>query len=142
MGQREKDSAVAMPFVATRAAISRRRFLRGAGIALSLPLLDSMLPAFASITSRSENSVATTPGGKPRRMFAICNNLGLLPGGFFPSDAGADYTPSNYLKAVQEYRKYVNSPDIGTGRVLLIAFSSGVMFFFALESFWKARKSR
>jgi len=46
------------------------------------------------------------------------------------------------LAAVQEYRKYVNSPDIGTGRVLLIAFSSGVMFFFALESFWKARKSR
>ena len=46
------------------------------------------------------------------------------------------------LAAVQEYRKYVNSPDIGTGRVLLIAFSSGLMFFFALESFWKARKSR
>jgi hypothetical protein len=46
------------------------------------------------------------------------------------------------LAAVQEYRKYVNSPDIGTGRVLMIALSSGLMFFFALESFWKARKSR
>jgi hypothetical protein len=44
--------------------------------------------------------------------------------------------------AVQEYRKYVNSPEIGTGRLLLVAISSGVMFFFALESFWKARKPR
>jgi hypothetical protein len=44
--------------------------------------------------------------------------------------------------AVQEYRKYVSSPEIGNGRFLLVIFSSGVMFFFALESFWKARKSR
>ena len=46
------------------------------------------------------------------------------------------------LAAVQEYRKYLRAPEIGTGRFLLVAFSSGVMFFFALESFWKARKSR
>jgi hypothetical protein len=44
--------------------------------------------------------------------------------------------------AIQEYRKYVNSPEIGTGRFLLVVLSSGVMLFFALESFWKARKSR
>ena len=46
------------------------------------------------------------------------------------------------LSAVQEYRKYASSPEIGSGRFLLVVFSSGVMFFFALESFWKARKSR
>ena len=46
------------------------------------------------------------------------------------------------LAAIQEYRKYINTPDIGTGRVFLIGLSSAVMFFFALESFWKARKSR
>ena len=46
------------------------------------------------------------------------------------------------LAAVQEYRKYLNSPEIGTGRLVLVVFSSGVMLFFALESFWKARKSR
>jgi hypothetical protein len=44
--------------------------------------------------------------------------------------------------AIQEYRKYVNSPDIGTGRLFLVGLSSAVMLFFALESFWKARKSR
>jgi hypothetical protein len=46
------------------------------------------------------------------------------------------------LAAVQEYRKYVHAPEIGTGRFLLVLLSSGVMLFFALESFWKARKPR
>ena len=46
------------------------------------------------------------------------------------------------LAAIQEYRKYVSSPGIGSGRLLLVVVSSAIMFFFALESFWKARKSR
>jgi len=46
------------------------------------------------------------------------------------------------VAAIQEYRKYVTSPELGTGRLLLVLFSSAVMFFFALESFWRARKSR
>jgi hypothetical protein len=46
------------------------------------------------------------------------------------------------LAAIQEYRRYVNSPEVGTGRFFLVVISSGVLLFFALESFWKARKSR
>ena len=46
------------------------------------------------------------------------------------------------LAAIQEYRKYVSSPEVGTGRLLLVLLSAAAMFFFALESFWKARKSR
>ena len=46
------------------------------------------------------------------------------------------------LAAVQEYRKYVQSPALGTGRFMVVVFSSVVMLFFALESFWKSRKSR
>src|SRR5438270_9103132 len=73
-------------------AISRRAMLRGVGVGLGLPLLNAMLPA----TARAQSAAA------PRRMFAICNNLGLLPGEFFPANAGRDYTPSNYLKVLQE----------------------------------------
>src|SRR2546422_11217913 len=65
------------PFVSPRPALSRRKFLRGAGILLSLPLLDAMTPAFAAAAKRI--AAGTTPGGKPRRIFGICNNLGLLP---------------------------------------------------------------
>jgi hypothetical protein len=46
------------------------------------------------------------------------------------------------VAAIQEYRKYVTTPEIGTGRFFLVLLSSAVMLFFALESFWRARKSR
>jgi hypothetical protein len=46
------------------------------------------------------------------------------------------------LAAIQEYRKYVHSPQIGSGRFITVLISSGVMIFFALESFWKSRKPR
>jgi hypothetical protein len=46
------------------------------------------------------------------------------------------------LAAIQEYRKYVQSPEMGTGRLIMVLVSSGVMLFFGLESFWKSRKPR
>ena len=107
-----------IPFIATRRAISRRRFLRGAGIALSLPLLDAMLPAFAA---SSEPASPTAPGAKPRRMLAICNNLGLLPDEFFPKESGFGYTLSPYLEILKEHRNDftvfsgVSHPDVDGG---------------------------
>ena len=44
------------------------------------------------------------------------------------------------LAAIQEYRKYIRSPELGTGRFLMVLLSSIVMLFLALESFWKSRK--
>jgi hypothetical protein len=105
-------------FVATRRAISRRCFLRGAGIALSLPMLEAMLPAFASV---AETSPQTAQGAKPRRMLAICNNLGLLPDQFFPKDTGRDYMLSPYLEILKDHRgdftvfSGVSHPDVDGG---------------------------
>src|SRR5688572_24042705 len=110
-----------MPFVSTRSAISRRRFLRGAGIVLSLPLLDAMRPAFAGVGSIAKDAVSATPGGKPRRMFAICNNLGLLPEYFFPKQNGRGYALSPYLDLLREHRSDftvfsgVSHPDVDGG---------------------------
>ncbi len=89
------------PFVSTRPALSRRKFLRGAGIVLSLPLLEAMTPVFAGATKASASA---TPGGKPRRFFGICNNLGLLPDEFFPKDGGRSYTLSPYLEGLKAHR--------------------------------------
>ncbi len=108
----------AAPFIATRRALSRRRFLVGTGIALSLPFLDAMNPAFAAVTKAA---VAQTPGGKPRRMFGICNNLGLLPEQFFPKTEGRDYALSPYLELLKEHRNDftvfsgVSHPDVDGG---------------------------
>jgi hypothetical protein len=90
------------PFVSTQREMSRRNFLRGTGILLTLPMLDAMSPAFAAI--RKVASAAVTPGGKPRRMLGICNNLGLLPEHFFPKGAGRDYQLSPYLELLKEHR--------------------------------------
>ena len=101
-----------------RTAISRRSLLRGIGVSLSLPLLNAMAPLA---------SHAQAPA-KPRRMFGICNNLGLLPGEFFPTDAGRDYTPSSYLKILQDYRRDftvlsgVSHPNVDGGHPSDVSF--------------------
>ena len=88
--------AIPGSFISTQRAISRRSFLRGTGIALALPLLESMSSVFAAPAA---NADAT-----PRRMFAICNNLGLLPDQFFPTGNGRDYAPSPHLEILREHR--------------------------------------
>ena len=86
---------------------------------VSLPLLESMTPAFAAVTKRVAADL--TPGGKPRRMFGICNNLGLLPEHFFPKETGQDYALSPYLELLKEHRNDftvfsgVSHPDVDGG---------------------------
>jgi hypothetical protein len=114
------------PFVTTRRALSRRQFLRGTGIALSLPFLDSMLPAFARASSASSSPLA--PNATPRRMFGICNNLGLLPDLFFPTGKGRDYVASPYLKLLESHRNDftvlsgVSHPNVDGGHPSDISF--------------------
>lgn len=74
--------------------LDRRRFLRGAGVMLALPLLPSLLPKSAR--------AAGTAG--PRRMLLISNNLGVLPKPFFPQSTGRDYELSPYLAPLAEFR--------------------------------------
>jgi BMFP domain-containing protein YqiC len=62
-------------------------------VALALPVLESMQAPFGRAA-----------GPPPRRMFCICNNLGVLPDRFFPRDTGRDFTPSPYLTLLQEHR--------------------------------------
>lgn len=113
------------PFISTRQAVSRRCFLRGAGAALSLPFLDSMLAPFARA---AESASPLAPGATPRRMFGICNNLGLLPEHFFPQGSGRDYTPSPYLKLLEEHRNDftvfsgVSHPNVDGGHPSDISF--------------------
>lgn len=108
------------PFVSTKPALSRRNFLRGAGILMSLPLLDAMKPTFAGALA-AKVEAAATPGGKPRRMLAICNNLGVLPQHFFPKASGRDYELSPYLEILKEFRNDftvfsgVSHPDVDGG---------------------------
>ena len=113
------------PFVVTRQPLSRRRFLQAAGVALSLPLLDSMLPGFARAQTSSS---PLAPAAKPRRMLAVCNNLGLLPDLFFPTGTGRDYTLSPTLQPLAEQRgdftvfSGVSHPNVDGGHPADVCF--------------------
>src|SRR5688572_28753426 len=89
------------PFISTRRPLSRRTFLKGTGVALALPFLDSMMPSFARA---AQSTSPLVPGAKPRRLFAINQNLGVLPDLFFPTVAGREYVPSPYLELLKEHK--------------------------------------
>ncbi len=78
----------------TKKSLSRRTVLRGAGIALALPMLDSMLPAFAK---------TTTP--PLRRFGAVFIALGERPGYWTPKTEGENFEFSTILKPLEPYRK-------------------------------------
>ncbi|HUQ08918.1 MAG TPA: DUF1552 domain-containing protein [Steroidobacteraceae bacterium] len=111
------------PYVATRQAVSRRRFLRGVGVAMSLPLLDAMLPRSARAAT-----AAATRDATPRRMLGICNNLGLRPDLFFPTGTGRDYVASPYLELLAAHRNDftvmsgVSHPNVDGGHPADISF--------------------
>jgi hypothetical protein len=89
--------------------LNRRVFLRGAGVALALPLFDALAPRRARA---AEAAV-------PRRMVCINTPLGLHPANFFPKAAGRDYELSPYLEVLKDFRddftviSGLSHPDIG-----------------------------
>ena len=82
------------PFSIGRKPLSRREFLRGAGVALALPWLDAMRPAFS----------ADSRASVPRRMVAIETNMGILPQFFFPETVGTDFKLTPYLERLAAHR--------------------------------------
>ena len=108
----------------TNKSLTRRTFLRGVGVGISLPLLDAMLPAVATASQKSQFDV----NNPPRRMLGICNNLGLLPDQFFPSTPGRQYELSPYLKLLEKHRNDftvfsgVSHPDVDGGHPADICF--------------------
>src|SRR4029079_13321982 len=71
--------------------LTRRTFLRAAGVSLALPMLDAFAPAQGS-------------DAVPRRMVGVCTPLGLHPANFFPQAAGRDYALTPYLEPFRDMR--------------------------------------
>ena len=76
------DETMNLKHRTTTHALPRRAFLRGVGVTVALPWLESI-----PTVSASGELDAVEP---PRRMLLISNNLGVLPGPFFPKTAGID----------------------------------------------------
>ena len=82
------------PYIST-GRLDRRRFFKGLGVGLALPMLEQCLPVFG----REAKQIV-----QPTRMLIISNNLGVLPEPFFPQDVGEGYALSPYLENLATFR--------------------------------------
>ncbi len=103
--------------------LNRRMFLRGTGVALALPMLESMRPAWAAGRFASGDTTES-----PRRMVCICTNMGMMPKLFWPAGEGRDYEPSEYLELIGEHRDHfsvfsgVSHPEVDGGHNAEVSF--------------------
>ena len=103
----------------TRSALSRRTFLRGAGVALSLPWLEAMQPAFAADPKT------------PMRFIGILNYYSFHAPNLFPTESGTDYKPTPYLEGLQPHRNDftvisgLNHPEVRDGHASDKSFFTG-----------------
>jgi hypothetical protein len=82
-----------MMFV-TKKTISRRTVLRGVGTAIALPLLDAMVPAFASAASASP----------VRRFGVVYHPNGVIYDQWLPKGVGSDFELSPTLKGLEPFK--------------------------------------
>ncbi len=82
------------PTFAPASPLPRRTFLRGTGVALSLPLLDAMIPA----------GFAKQPTTAPKRILTVCTTYGLHAPLLFPDTAGRNYESTPYLDLLADLR--------------------------------------
>src|ERR1700690_4577583 len=80
----------------TKKQISRRTVLRGAGVALGLPLLDSMIPA--------QTPLAKTAAVPPTRFTGIFVPHGMAPGYWIPDKVGEGFEFSPIFKPLEAFR--------------------------------------
>jgi hypothetical protein len=98
--------------------LSRRNFLRSAGVSLALPWLDAFAPSRA---------LAAAAGAR-RRLVCICTPLGLHAPHFFPEKAGKDYLLTPYLEVLKEFRddftviSGLSHPEVGPSHDSLFSF--------------------
>ena len=85
--------------IITKKALDRRTFLRGAGIALSLPLLDSMIPALARASSPAVKT--------PIRLGFVYVPNGILQRDWVPDQLGTDFQ----LKATMKHARALQGQD-------------------------------
>ena len=71
--------------------IDRRTMLKSTGVALTLPMLESM----------NRNGSVLPP---PQRLVFLCTTLGLHPPNLWPKNPGKDYEATAYLKILQDHR--------------------------------------
>ena len=77
--------------------LNRRSFLKGAGVAIALPVMESLAPPALAASNK-----------KPvKRFVCLSNNYGVYQKAFFPptDQVGANYDMPGTLKSLEKHRK-------------------------------------
>ncbi len=83
----------------TKKHLSRRTLLKGAGVSLALPLLDSMIPA--------QTPLSQTAGKRIPRLGFVYVAHGIVMQQFLPVE-DANFAPTRILKPVESHRDHLN----------------------------------
>jgi Protein of unknown function (DUF1552) len=83
----------------TKMSLPRRTFLRGMGVTLALPLLESMVPALTA--------TAATAANPQRRFGAIFVPLGERPGYWTPKTVGENFELNTILQPLEPFRDHL-----------------------------------
>ncbi len=83
----------------TKMSLPRRTFLRGMGVTLALPLLESMVPAFTA--------TAKTAANPQRRFGVVFVPLGERPGYWTPKTVGENFEFNTILKPLEPFRDHL-----------------------------------
>ena len=103
--------------------ITRRHFLKKAGVAIALPFMSSM-PAIAASTRWAQPN-------STKRMVFVSTGLGMYPGAFFPREFGMDFAPSTVLQSMMKHKgdftvfSNMDHPNVYSGHGGLRAFLNG-----------------
>jgi len=84
----------------TKKYLSRRTFLRGAGVTIALPFLESMVPA--------QTPLSKTAANPKSRMACIYIPHGATMDHWTPATEGTGFEFSEILKPLEPFREYVN----------------------------------
>jgi len=87
-----------------RSPLNRRTFLRGAGVAIALPMLEAM-----SEVKSLRAEVAPAHTDRVKRFVCLTNNYGVYQNAFFPDtdQVGTDYDMPETLRPLEKHRREV-----------------------------------
>src|SRR5882724_13370775 len=91
----------------TKKHISRRTLLRGAGISLALPLLDSMVPAQTPLARTAANPKTRLACIEMVHGAAGSTGEGTLKHYWAPEKTGHDFEWSQSLEPLAKFREYI-----------------------------------
>src|SRR5580704_7174233 len=90
-----------------RGGITRRRFLRGVGVTMALPWLES-LPAWGADTAPSRDAAGEATAALPKRFAVMFMGCGVNPNHWWAKGSGADMQLGRTLEPLESVKTKIN----------------------------------